>query len=156
MDKLPKEIVRLGTLSNVDNLEGNMKIHKTLYAVNEKLKEEQIKTRMVFVRNFHGPTDEGLSKDMLKYEKMDLVELEELYLYSQKSTRYKITQKGKRWVNGISIFFEKLKDKGLISKNPINIINVESESLKDLSGSQIADSECVQEFKQKNALGVKR
>lgn len=86
-----------------ESLIGKLKLEKLNVKVREELRQENLYTdQWTFVRNFRGPTDPGLSRLLDKYQKLELFELEEI---KNKTVRYKLTQKGKKFKQGYEKYF---------------------------------------------------
>lgn len=86
-----------------ESLIGKLKLEKLNVKVREELRKDNLYTdQWVFVRNFRGPTDPGLSRLLDKYQKLELFELEEI---KNKTVKYKLTQKGKKFKQGYEKYF---------------------------------------------------
>jgi hypothetical protein len=128
-----------------ESLIGKLKLEKLNVKVREELKQDNLYTdQWTLVRNFRGPTDPGLSRLLDKYQKLELFELEEIM---NKTVKYSLTNKGKKFKQGCEKYFSK------INPNFQNINDkVHTMLSKEInkSGKELVEtSEEIQEMKKK-------
>lgn len=140
-DRINRNYLQMYCLYKLDYIEGSKKFEKICY----ELKESLIQTgyncghNFEFKRDDFGPRDPGLSKANLKFEMMSLIEIEEEL--NKKSTVYKIKEKGKLWVEGLTKFYSKTIP---TFQEILAVSDSSLEENKNLSGSQIVEKEKVQ------------
>jgi hypothetical protein len=127
------------------SLIGKLKLEKLNVKVRGELRQDNLYTdQWALVRNFRGPTDPGLSRLIDKYQKLELFELEEIM---NKTVKYRLTNKGKRFKQGCEKYFSK------INPNFQNINDkVHTMLSKEInkSGKELVEtSEEIQEMKKK-------
>ncbi|WP_135829853.1 hypothetical protein [Halorussus halobius] len=130
---------RLMMLAEFDGeIEGRLKFHKSLYQYRNTEADSE---DWSFRREEHGPLDPGFSSRMQSYEDLDMADVDE----DREPHRFRITDKGERFVQGLSTGLSKLKEgfdekQGAMSK-------VASRN-KDRTGSEIEKDEDVQKAKE--------
>lgn len=129
---------RLMMLSEFDGeIEGRLKFHKSLYQYrNSEADSDDWKFR----REEHGPLDPGFSSRMQSYEDLEMADSDE----DREPHRFRITEKGERFVQGLSKGLSKLKD-GFDEKQDA-MKDIASRN-KNRTGSEIEKDEDVQRAK---------
>lgn len=129
---------------------GKLKMEKLSVEVREELIKNGYENPWKLIRNFRGPTEPGLSRLMINFQKIGLIEIEQM---ERDGLKFLITQKGTKVKNSLDKFFSKI--------NPTNIQykeKIENEILKkwiNKTGNEIVkSSEIIQNMK-KEHLGKK-
>lgn len=133
-----------------EGLVGKLKLEKLNVKVREELRQDNLYIdQWNFVRNFRGPTDPGLSRLLDKYQKLELLELEEI---KNKTVKYRLTQKGRNFKQGCEKYFSLINpDFRAINDQVHNMLSKEINK----SGKELVEtSEEIQEMKKK-PLGEK-
>jgi hypothetical protein len=143
-EKINKNFLQMYSLYKMNCIEGNLKFEKVCYELKESLIENGYNCgqNFDFKRDEFGPRDHGLSRANIKFEMMGLMEIEEEL--GKKPVTYRIKEKGKLWVEGLTKFYNKT------IPNFSSIAKVADDSLEEnfnLSGSQIVKKERVQKAK---------
>lgn len=143
-DKISQNYLQMYSLYKLDYIEGNLKFEKVCYELKESLIEMGYKCgqNFEFKSDNFGPRDSGLSKANIKFEMMNLIEIEKEL--DRKPTRYKIKEKGQLWVEGLTKFYDKTIPK---FQEILTISDKSLEENRNLSGSQIVKKEKVQKAK---------
>ncbi len=129
---------------------GALKFEKLNVKVREELRKNgSYIERWDLIRNFRGPTEPGLSRMLDKYQKLDLIELQEI---ENRSIKHTLTEKGRKFKRGWEKYVSKINPifQGLKE-------NVNSMLLKEIhkSGKELVDtSDEIKEMK-KEILGKK-
>jgi|SRR5271157_1321190 len=150
-DKISQNYMQLYCISYIGQIQGNKKYEKLCFELKESLDKNGYKCaqNFNFKRNDFGPRDPGISRANLKYESMGILEIDKEL--NNKPTTYRLTEKGARWLEGLTLFYSKT----ILEFPKIkNIIDNSLQENKDLSGSKIAEKESVQKAK-KELLGKK-
>ncbi len=143
-EKINQNYLQMYSLYKLNYIEGNLKFEKICYELKESLIENGHKCgqNFEFKSDYFGPRDPGLSKANLKFEMMDLIEIEKEL--DKKPTVYKMKEKGKLWVEGLTKFYDKTIPK---FQEILTISDKSLEENRNLSGSQIVKKEKVQKAK---------
>lgn len=143
-DKISQNYLQMYSLYKLDYIEGNLKFEKVCYELKESLIEMGHKCgqNFEFKSDNFGPRDSGLSKANIKFEMMNLIEIEKEL--DRKPTTYKMKEKGKLWVEGLTKFYSKTIPK---FQEIIAISDKCLEENRNLSGSQIVKKDKVQKAK---------
>ena len=143
-DKISQNYLQMYSLYKLDYIEGNLKFEKVCYELKESLIEMGHKCgqNFEFKSDYFGPRDSGLSKANIQFEMMDLIEIEKKM--DKKPTVYKMKEKGKLWVEGLTKFYNKTIPK---FQEILTISDKSLEENRNLSGSQIVKKEKVQKAK---------
>ncbi|WP_459202080.1 hypothetical protein [Methanococcus sp. CF] len=156
-NELAPDFLRLFCIYHLGTINGNKKYHKLCYLMAEELVEKgyDIEDSFDFVRNYHGPTDEGISKDIVNWETLDIIEIEKEI--KRLENRYNLTEKGKRFMNGL---IEYQKRFGELLENSMfeNVLTQCKEYLDangHKSGSELEQDVAIKEAKRRNMLGAK-
>ena len=150
-DKIDKNYLQIYTLYKLGAIEGNLKFEKVCFDLKDKLSKHDYKCseNFEFYRDDFGPRDKGLSRANVRFEMMKVIQIEnELKIGS---TIYKITEKGKLWIESKTKFFKKTIDDFDKIRDEMDMSIEEN---RNLSGSQIVKKESVQMAK-KELLGKK-
>ncbi|NPE29476.1 hypothetical protein HNV12_16260 [Methanococcoides sp. SA1] len=148
---IDQNYLQIYSLYKLDSIEGNLKFEKVCFELKESLIENGYKCgdNFEFKRDNFGPRSPGLSKANLKFEMMDLLEIEKEL--EKKTTTYVIKEKGKIWIEGLNKFYTKTVPD---FQKILNISDKSLEENKDLSGSKIVKKDKVQKAK-KELFGKK-
>jgi len=143
-DKVSQNYLQMYSLYRLDHIDGNLKFEKVCYELKESLIEMGHKCgqNFEFKSDNFGPRDPGLSKANIKFEMMGLMEIEKEL--NKKTTVYKIKDKGKLWVEGLTKFYNITIPK---FQEILAISDKSLEENRNLSGSQIVKNEKVQNAK---------
>ncbi len=140
------EILDYSTKSIDDGVSGKLKMEKLSVEVREELIKQGYENPWRLIRNFRGPTEPGLSRLMICFQKLGLIEIEQI---KNQGVKYLITEKGIKVKNGLDKFFSKI--------NPIEIQIkeiMEDRVLKkwiNKTGNEIVESsEIIQDMKKEN------
>ncbi|ETA69146.1 hypothetical protein MettiDRAFT_2640 [Methanolobus tindarius DSM 2278] len=150
-DKINKNFLQVYCLYKLNSIDGNLKFEKVCFNLKESLitSGHECGSNFDFKRDSFGPRDPGISKANLKFEMMDILEIENEL--ENKSKTYIIKDKGKLWIESLINYFRKIEPEFDIVKMTID----ESlENDKDLKGYQLVEKENIQKTK-KELFGKK-
>ncbi len=132
--------------ANDGGISGKLKMQKLSVEVREELINNGYENPWRFIRNFRGPTDPGLSRLMISFQKLELVEIEQI---KNQGIKYILTEKGIKVKNSLDKFFSKI--------NPLEAkvkYQIEEGVLKkwiNKTGNEIVESsEVIQNMKKEN------
>ncbi|CAG0987809.1 MAG: hypothetical protein OIN86_07390 [Candidatus Methanoperedens sp.] len=140
------EILNYSNKTIDEGISGKLKMEKLSAEVREGLIKQGNENPWRLIRDFRGPTEPGLSRLMISFQKLGLVEIEQI---KSQGVKYLITEKGIKVKNSLDKFFSKI--------NPIEIQIkeiIEEEVLKKWikkTGNEIVESsEIIQNMKKEN------
>jgi len=114
---------------------GALKFEKLNVKVREELRKNNISvTEWDLIRNFRGPTEPGLSRMLDKYQKLDLIELQEL---ENRTVKYIFTDKGRNFKRGWDKYIFKINPK--FQELKFNIKNMLINEIKK-SGKELVET----------------
>lgn len=127
-------------------ISGKLKMQKLSVEVREELIAKGYENPWKFLLNFRGPTDPGLSRLMMSFQTLGLLELEQI---KNQGVKYLIKEKGIKVKRGLDKFYSRI--------NPIEIRVkgiIEEKVLKkwiNKTGNEIVESsEIIQNMKKEN------
>ncbi|HII02002.1 TPA: hypothetical protein HA351_10270 [Methanosarcinaceae archaeon] len=129
---------------------GKLKLEKLNVKVREELRKDELYIgQWDLAINFRGPVDPGLSRLLDKYQKLELFELEK---FQNKSVKYSLTEKGKKFKQGCERYFSKINPNFHSSLDRVHIML--SKEINKSGKELVETSEEIQEMK-KEILGEK-
>lgn len=146
--EIPKEYWYLYILDYAEDkseyglIRGSLKFEKIAYKSRNVLanSNEITKREWKFIRDSYGPRDPGLSEHLVAYMNLGLAELQDI----AGRRDYSLTEKGKKYFNGITHFFKAtIKDFNV----KMNLLDRTLEENVDKSGSELIKTEDIQESK---------
>ncbi len=129
---------------------GALKLEKLNVKVREELRKNDFYIEgWDLIRNFRGPTYLGLSRMLDKYQKLDLIELQDI---ENRTIKYTLTEKGRNFKHGLEKYTSKINPVFQELKESVNNM-----LLKEIhkSGKELVEtSDEIKEMK-KEILGKK-
>ncbi|WP_255335538.1 hypothetical protein [Methanosarcina sp. KYL-1] len=129
---------------------GKLKFEKLNVKVREELRKEDLYIgQWDLAINFRGPVDPGLSRLLDKYQKLELFELEE---FQNKTLKYSLTEKGKKFKQGCEKYFSRINPNFHSALDRVHIML--SKEINKSGKELVETSEDIQKMK-KEILGEK-
>jgi hypothetical protein len=142
------EILNYSKISVDGGVSGKLKMEKLSAEVREGLIKQGNENPWRLKRDFRGPTEPGLSRLMISFQKLGLIEIEQI---KSQGVIYLIKEKGVKVKNSYDKFFSKINPIGIQIKETI-----EEEVLKkwiNKTGNEIVESSEIIQNMKKEHLG---
>lgn len=127
-------------------VKGRLKMQKLSALVRENIDEED-RPEWNMISDFRGPREPGLSRLLMSFDDLDLVELEQM---RDETMLRRITEKGRGYFESLDRYFDKMDPDFEEEKEAIEN-DVISENV-DKSGNELVETDEIQDLKD-NTLG---